>query len=212
MAVFKKGVYRIHNHIRDSFANVKKDTSNLYEWVDYLQQRIHAQEQLLVDQHQFISSLHAQLAQSLSLQDVHNVINNHYALRQLTYVQHRVESLHHRLGALAQLHDNHKSTFADVQKRMDELAATTQRRGNALKEKVVKNVMRNSKVYIKNAIVGFAEKYRQISGLQLKELVVDEQRLCSKSTFYRLLKELEHEGKLNARGDGQKMYVCSSFL
>ena len=54
------------------------------------------------------------------------------------------------------------------------------------KEKFLKRIAKNSKGYIKNLILSFIKKYGSISGFQLKDIVVLEQGLCSKSTFYRL--------------------------
>ena len=55
----------------------------------------------------------------------------------------------------------------------------------------MKRLTRNSKEYVKSVILSYIKKYERISALQLKEIVVDEQNFCSKSSFYRLLEEIE---------------------
>jgi len=67
-----------------------------------------------------------------------------------------------------------------------------QRHSN-LKEKLMRSITRNSKEYVKNAILNLIKKYQKITGLQLREILVEEQALVSRSSFYRLLGELEHE-------------------
>ena len=76
------------------------------------------------------------------------------------------------------------------------------------KEKVLKKLTKNSKEYIKGLILSMIHKYSKISGQQLREIIVDEQGLCSKSSFYRLLEELEQEENLNVLVDGKsKIYL-----
>ena len=60
---------------------------------------------------------------------------------------------------------------------------------------------------MKNIILNTISKYQKISAVQLKELIVDEQKLCSKSSFYRLIKEIEREKNCELFDDvGQKIY------
>ncbi len=76
------------------------------------------------------------------------------------------------------------------------------------KDKLAKKIARKSKEYVKHTIQSLIEKYGKIEGLQLREIVVDEQRLCSKSTFYRLLSELESGDTIGSvRQAKEKIYV-----
>lgn len=77
-----------------------------------------------------------------------------------------------------------------------------------LQRKVLRKVQRNSKEYVKNVMLSIIKRYQQINGLQIKEMVVDEQALVSKSSLYRLLNELELEGRINVQQDGkEKIYT-----
>ena len=52
------------------------------------------------------------------------------------------------------------------------------------------------------------QKYESISSLKLREIVIEEQGLCSKSSFYRLLTELEESGEVDvARQGTEKLYL-----
>ena len=73
-----------------------------------------------------------------------------------------------------------------------------------LKEKVVREVARRSKDYVKNVIHNLIQKYEKASGLQLREIVVEEQKLVSKSSFYRLLQELEDERRISVQQRGKE--------
>jgi hypothetical protein len=77
-----------------------------------------------------------------------------------------------------------------------------------LQEHVLRNVTRNSKDYIKSVILSMLAKRGRMSGLQLRDVIVDEQRLTSKSSFYRLLDELEQEADLTVVVDGkEKVFI-----
>ncbi len=79
---------------------------------------------------------------------------------------------------------------------------------SSIKEKVLRNIARSSKDYIRNLVLNLVSKYDKVSALQLREIIVEEQGLCSKSSFYRILEELEREDLLNVVSRGKiKVYV-----
>lgn len=81
-----------------------------------------------------------------------------------------------------------------------------------LKEKVLKRLTKHSKDYIKNLILNMIQKYNSISGHQLREIIVEEQGLCSRSSFYRLLEELEQEQGLEVVQQGKnKVYSVTGI-
>ena len=78
-----------------------------------------------------------------------------------------------------------------------------------VKEKIISRIVKNTKGYIKNIIMSYIKKYNTIAALQLKEMIVHEQGLCSKSTFYRLLEELEQEADIGVIKEGkEKKYIA----
>jgi hypothetical protein len=79
-----------------------------------------------------------------------------------------------------------------------------------IRDRVLKKLAKSSKNYIKGMILNFVSKYGKVSALQLREIVVEEQGLCSKSSFYRILEELERENSLDVVSKGKiKVYVYS---
>lgn len=77
-----------------------------------------------------------------------------------------------------------------------------------LAEAVVKRIRRHGKTYVKQVLRNLVRNHGRIGALQIRELVVDQQRLCSKSSCYRLLLELEQSGELQVVSDGkEKLYV-----
>jgi hypothetical protein len=62
-----------------------------------------------------------------------------------------------------------------------------------LQNKVVSQVNKNSKDYIKNTILNLISKYQKIRTSAIKEIIVDEMRICSQSTLYRILNEIREE-------------------
>lgn len=75
----------------------------------------------------------------------------------------------------------------------------------------MRKLARNSKDYIKNLVLGLVHKYGKMGALQLREIVVEEQGLCSKSSFYRVLEEMEKESSLQIISDGKHtVYVAAS--
>ena len=75
------------------------------------------------------------------------------------------------------------------------------------KEKLVQKVKKNQHDYIKAVILSYIEKYGKISSFQLREIVVEEQNLTSRSTFYRILEEVEEMEGINILREGkEKLY------
>lgn len=108
-----------------------------------------------------------------------------------------------------------EETQKDVFERLRDMSSKIEKIGHVksrsnstnLREKIVKKVAKHSKDYIKNLILSTIAKYNEISALQLREMIVEEQGLCSKSTFYRILEEIEQEDKVNMISRGkEKVY------
>jgi len=61
-------------------------------------------------------------------------------------------------------------------------------------------------------ILSYIIKYEKISALQLKEIVVDEQNFCSKSSFYRLLEEIEELDDIGVIKQGKEKHYISKAV
>jgi len=97
--------------------------------------------------------------------------------------------------------------LSHIEKRIE----TLEQKKATIREKVIKRLTRNSKGYVKSVMLSYIRKYEKISALQLKEMIVDEQNLCSKSSFYRLLEELEQLEDIGVIKEGkEKSYLSKS--
>ena len=76
----------------------------------------------------------------------------------------------------------------------------------------MKRLTRNSKEYVKSVIISYIRKYERISALQLKDIIVEEQNLCSKSSFYRLLEEVEGIDELGVIKQGKEKHYVSKAV
>jgi len=75
-----------------------------------------------------------------------------------------------------------------------------------LKEKIFRKVTRHSKDYVKSMLISLVKKHGKISGLALREIVVEEQGIVSKSSFYRLLAEIEEEDSVHVLHEGKEKH------
>ena len=83
----------------------------------------------------------------------------------------------------------------------------------SLQHRLLKRIAKHPKHVVKSAILTLIQKYGQMQGTELREMVVEEQTLCSKSSFYRLLEELEKDGAIEVLGDGkEKTYADAMKL
>lgn len=75
------------------------------------------------------------------------------------------------------------------------------------RENLIRKIAKSSKNHVKTIIRSLIIKYGQISALQLREIIVEEQGLCSKSSFYRILEELEGDEDISVvREKKEKKY------
>jgi len=192
----------LHHYLKNSFSNVKDDTSNIFEWLQFLYQKSTQQEQL-------VNQLQHQLNQTpTSPEAIRRLIDNHY---NYSNIHGRIQELKSKISMLSQMHDSHNQQINQFHQNFEEFKQPPKQPN--IKERIIQKLTRNSKNYVKTVILSFIEKYHKISALQLKEMLVDEQKLCSKSSFYRLLQELEQENRVELLSDGKnKLYMSKSPL
>jgi len=102
----------------------------------------------------------------------------------------------------------HYPDISYIEKRLERL----EQKKLSIRERIVKRLTRNSKEYIKSVILSYIRKYEKISALQLKEIVVDEQNFCSKSSFYRLLEEIEELDDIGVIKQGKEKHYISKAI
>jgi len=191
--------------IADSFARVRKDTAAIYQWLDFFYEESNKQKALVRHQREQIYGMKKELEElesaPKSMTDVKRIIDSFYDIGEM---RERLGRLSERLDAVE---EKAKAPVQAKQPVVRETAPSV-RPVSALREKMIKKITRNSKDYIKSMIVSLIRKYNRISAMALREIVVDEQGLCSKSSFYRLLDEIEKESDISVVSSGrEKVYV-----
>lgn len=226
----------MHRAVQESFARVREDTQRAHQWIKYLHyhnQHAHAKLGL---QARRIAELEAVLkAMPKSAGELKELIDSHYgwnrlherirqlesrlaAVEDLRHSVSAVEDVKHRVAQIEQQHAPVHERLGRLHERVSQLEnkeqitppVSTVAPRNAFKEKILRQLTRNSKNRIKQVILSTVTKYGQVSGLQLREIIVEEQGLCSKSSFYRLLEELEKEQAFTTVAKGkEKQYVAA---
>jgi|TARA_B100001971_G_scaffold145194_1_gene134300 hypothetical protein len=192
---------QMHHLLAMSFSNVKNDTQKIFQWISYFQQKNQVQEAQI-----------KQLKLELSYipkkpEDIRKIIDSYYSFDNLT---ERIKLVNDRVDGLTAKRESEPTTIPtthpaihEIEQRLSELE---EQKKATIREKVVKRVTRNSKEYVKQLILSYIRKYTQIGALQLKDMVVYDQGLCSKSSFYRLLDEIEALEDIGTVKKGKQKY------
>jgi len=188
-----------------SFQNVKNDTAKLFEWISYLyyqNQQLSYQSQ---QQYAQIQHLQDELGRiPRSREEIKLIIDSYYSFDK---VNDRIQEINARVDKLISAQSPILDNIERIHNKIENMQKPEPKAN--LREKILQRITKNSKTYVKNLIVSFIQKYGKISALQLRELIVEEQGLCSKSSFYRMLEEIEAEENVSVMSDGkQKHYMC----
>ena len=202
-------------NVSQSFDKVKQDTDALHQWVSYLYQ----QNQQLVEQNSAFRRLADE--QKLALNElrvtvahlpktpaeIKQIVDAHYnfnpILQRIKHIEKKIE--------LMELRRERQPVLSRPLGYQPTSVSAELPRQTALKEKMMRKIARNSKDYIKNMILGLMHKYEKMGALQLREILVEEQGLCSKSSFYRILEEMEKENMLHRVSSGKHtVYVATA--
>ncbi len=207
-------VAQLDRTLKESFNKVRQDTTAIYQWLAYFQQQTARQNQLIegqqndLDEYEQEIIRHKQIIGRLQ-HEVRNIPKDASAIKKVidSYydfddILERVRQIEGKLGNLEKI----KIAAPVVRELKHEAAALPHipSRAPALRDKIVQRISRNSKEYLKGMIMNLITKYDKISALQLREMIVEEQGLASKSSFYRLLEELEDEHAVVVISDGKE--------
>lgn len=207
----------LNKRVSESFSLVKQDKELLFKWIDYLYSVVQNQQRMLERLNEKVSVLAStpqvkqeevkrivdmQFSQPLNnIMDHIRVIENkvhHFELQKLESPIVRIQQIRPVQPQTANLQSQAMPQVFEDKK-------------SVLKNKILKNFVKNSKDYIKNVLLSLVQKYASISSLQLREIVVDEQSLCSRSSFYRLLEELEREDEVVVSHKGKEKIYAPKF-
>ena len=187
---------QMHHLLAMSFSNVKNDTQKIFQWLNFLHQKN-------MDQESMIKQLQLELSyMPKKPEDIRKIVDTYYSFDNM---MERIKMINEKVDNLSV-----QGTAPQVQPVMHEiehrLADLEEQKKATIRDKVVKRVTRNSKEYVKNLMLSYIRKYTQIGALQLKDMVVYDQGLCSKSSFYRLLDEIEALEDIGTVKRGKQKY------
>lgn len=202
---FEKKFSQLNNLLSQSFGNVKRDTNTIFQWLNYFYKKNLEQEQL-------IKQLQLELSYApKSKEDIKKILEEYYSyepiLKKIKEIDEKIEALKSQKRPYFEA-PKPVYELEEVKTRLDKL----EQKKAAIKEKIIKRITKNSKEYIKSIVLSYIKKYEKISALQLKEIVVDEQGLCSKSSFYRILEEIESMDEIGTIKQGkEKQYIAKKI-
>ncbi|MEK6949960.1 MAG: hypothetical protein AABX34_07080 [Nanoarchaeota archaeon] len=203
----ERKISQMHSLLARSFSNVKRDTQNIFQWLNFLHQKNMQQENKI-----------EQLELELSYipkkpEDIRRIIDGYYSFESIT---EKIKALNEKIEGLKARRQSEpvylqqpsqiireSPQLEHIEQRLKQLE---EQRKATIREKVVQRVTRNSKDYVTSLILSYIRKYSQIGALQLKDMVVHDQGLCSKSSFYRMLDEIEASGEASVVRQGKQKY------
>ena len=210
-----KKLDQMNELLKKSFSNVKRDTTNIFQWLNHFYKKNMEQEQT-------IKKLQLELSYiPKTREDIRRIIDDYYSFEGIIA---KINELNSKVEGLAREQPMQAERYAQpirplqeekpqelqiglssIEKRLERL----EQKRISIKERIMKRLTRNSKEYIKSVILSYIKKYEKISALHLKEIVVDEQKFCSKSSFYRLLEEIEQLDDIGVIKQGKEKHYMS---
>jgi hypothetical protein len=194
--------------LKESFNRVRQDTGVIHQWIQHFQQQAARQQQLIEEQQHDLDDYeqeivrHRQMIERLQTElrtvpkdseTIKRIVDAYY---DFDAILGRVRKIEDKLIHLERMKAAPAPIIQQVRHEAAALPHVAPPSRTALREKIVQRITRNSKEYMKSMILSMISKYGKISALQLREMIVEEQGLASKSSFYRLLEELEDEAAI----------------
>ena len=197
------------NHsLSTSFYHVRQDTNRVFQWMQYFQQKSEAHDRQLQLQNQQIQELFNRFSLLPgSREELKNMVDNHYSNSDSSA---KIEELRAKIDQLVALQGPAMEQVQALRTRIDNVENNQKPRAH-FKERIVQKIQKNSKEYVKNLILSYVRKYEKISALKLREMVVEEQGLSSKSSFYRILDEIESLDEVDMVQEGKQKFYFSTI-
>ena len=158
----EKKISQINNLLLRSFANVKRDTQNIFQWLNFLHQENQQQQQK-------IKQLELELSyMPKKPEDIRKIIDTYYSFDN---IMERIKLLNEKIDNLPlKTHIAEEKPVSELYAMEKRLSSLEEQKKATIREKVIKRVAKNSKEYVKGLISSYIRKYGQISSLQLKEM------------------------------------------
>lgn len=170
----------LKSYLNQATQSYNNDISSLKAWISYL----YSQKQ---EHRGHIDLLKNGLSNAVQAKDLHEVHKNH------SLFSYRLDKIEENQAKLIAKYEEILTKLAAVEHNNARTEPVSQTYRTNLQNKVVAQVNKNSKEYIKNTILNLISKYQKIRTSAIKEIVVDEMRICSQSTLYRILNEVREE-------------------
>ncbi len=217
-------IEKFNTSLEASFKHVKSDVKNIHDWLKYLYyQNLNQQQTIDALQLRFekIMNLRKEL-QEFTRGEIKVLIDKYYSLNpvyeRLEQIENKIEKIFiikHGSDLQTPKEAQIKSEFEGKVYRNFDFNQKNEYKpyfssNSYLKDKILRKVARDSKDYVKNFIHSLIARYERISALNLREMVVEDQNLCSKSSFYRILAEIEKEEEVNILQEGKgKVFISN---
>lgn len=103
------------------------------------------------------------------------------------------------------------SNFPHETRGSQKVVSVRHQRDNNLEMEFLRKLKRNKKNVIKSKILEYIQT-EKMNRSQLKSLIVDQLKYCSKASLYRYLKEMIYEGQINLVTSNEKEYFVVSEI
>ena len=213
---------KIIHELQNTMKNLPSTKEELREMIDLhyslepIQNQVEKMDRKLSnfeDSHKEIMSL------KFKLEGITSKLNQ---LESSEHLSPRIEEIKGKITEIEQAHEPLKKHIEEHKERLNSLETPrrapqqiqpqviqqVQKTAPKLRENLVRKIAKSSKDHIKTILKSLIAKYGQISAMQLREILVEEQALCSKSSFYRILEELEQDENITVMHEKkEKKYI-----
>jgi hypothetical protein len=170
--------------------------------VEHKLEKLNHKVEIFEDSHKEVMTLKYQIHELKSRLDTLNT-----SPEQIENINSRIDHIKDRIRDV-------EDTSAPLKKHIEEHATVqtypqqpVQKTVQTARENLIRKIAKSSKNHVKTIIRSLIIKYGQIAALQLREIIVEEQGLCSKSSFYRILEEIEEDEDISVvRDKKEKKY------
>jgi hypothetical protein len=165
----------------------------------------------LDDNHRVLIGLKYRLEELNS--KVESVESAAHLMPKIEEIKSKINSLEDSHEPIKQRVEEHSSKLEKLELEQDpKLIHSQPKTAYAARENLMRKIAKSSKEHVKTILRSLIIKYGQIHALQLREIVVEEQGLCSKSSFYRILEELEQEEDISVLHEKkEKKYIFKAI-
>ena len=164
LQIFKKNTTypeEMHELLKASFVNVRQDTDLIFQWINFLNQKIHQQELE-------ISNLRVELSKHPKTKEaILEIIDSRY---QTDGISDKLKNIDQRIDTLYMLNQQMSSNIPseEIASLVKRINAIEQKR-QFLKHRIIENVSEKSREGIKSLILSLIKKYKKISAQQRTE-------------------------------------------